>query len=251
MSGFVSSARVAVPGDLAAPALQSSQAGHHSLTSAPRPRPIRVAVLDDWPLVTAGLAALLEPFAHRISVSPCEGDLPARGTTDVVLFDTFGRPDAINLIGDLRRSTGSRVLIYTWAVDPGQLSRFVRCGAAGFASKANPADALVRAVELVHSGRTVDLAAPERSQPVPAWPGQESGLTEREAEVVALVAVGMTNHQIAELCYLSINTIKTYIRSAYRKMGVTTRSAAVIWGREHGLHSGTGLHDACGRAGAD
>ena len=67
------------------------------------------------------------------------------------------------------------------------------------------------------------------------WPAKEAGLSPREAEVVSLIVQGLSNEQIAEQCYLSLNTVKTYVRSAYRKMDVTTRAQAVAWGIENGL----------------
>ena len=67
------------------------------------------------------------------------------------------------------------------------------------------------------------------------WPAKEAGLSHREAEVVSLIVQGLSNDQIAEQCYLSLNTVKTYVRSAYRKMDVTTRAQAVAWGIENGL----------------
>ena len=66
------------------------------------------------------------------------------------------------------------------------------------------------------------------------WRAQ--GLTCREAEVVALITQGLSNAEIARRSYLSINSVKSYIRTAYRKMGVTTRSEAVLWGVGYGFH---------------
>ena len=68
-----------------------------------------------------------------------------------------------------------------------------------------------------------------------AWPGAEHGLTAREAEVIALITQGLSNQEIAEQTYLSINSVKTYIRTAYRKIDVTRRSQAVAWGLKHGF----------------
>lgn len=70
---------------------------------------------------------------------------------------------------------------------------------------------------------------------MPAWPGQERGLSPREAELLALIVRGLTNQEMAERAYLSINTIKTYVRSCYRKIGVTSRSQAVVWGLRNGF----------------
>ena len=67
------------------------------------------------------------------------------------------------------------------------------------------------------------------------WPGREEGLTAREAEVLALITQGLTNAEIVERTGLSINSIKSYIRSCYRKIDVTSRSRAVLWGLAHGF----------------
>lgn len=67
-------------------------------------------------------------------------------------------------------------------------------------------------------------------------PGQEHALSPRETEVMALICQGLSNQQIAAHAFLSMNTVKTYIRSAYRKIEVTTRSQAVLWGLTHGLN---------------
>lgn len=69
------------------------------------------------------------------------------------------------------------------------------------------------------------------------WPGRNAGLSPREAEVIALITQGATNEEIARGCYLSINSVKSYIRSAYRKMGVERRRQAVLWGVRNGMQS--------------
>jgi DNA-binding CsgD family transcriptional regulator len=78
-------------------------------------------------------------------------------------------------------------------------------------------------------------AAVRLAEPQSSWPGREEGLSVREAEVVALITQGHTNPEIAASLYLSLNSLKSYIRSAYRKMGVERRSQAVRWGIEHGM----------------
>ena len=67
------------------------------------------------------------------------------------------------------------------------------------------------------------------------WPGRDFGLSAREAEIIALITQGLSNQEIAQRSYLSINSVKTYIRTAYRKMGVASRSQAVLWGVRHGF----------------
>ena len=68
------------------------------------------------------------------------------------------------------------------------------------------------------------------------WPGRSEGLTARESEMLALITQGKSNAEIAAITYLSPNSVKTYIRSAYAKIGVTSRTQAVLWGVRYGLH---------------
>ena len=96
-------------------------------------------------------------------------------------------------------------------------------GASGYLSKTLPAHDLVTAIEAIADGNVVISDPPPRSRPAAGldWPGRTEGLTDREAEVLALITQGQSNSEIAQVMYLSINTVKTYIRSAYRKIGVT------------------------------
>ena len=66
-------------------------------------------------------------------------------------------------------------------------------------------------------------------------PGKGAGLSRRESDVLALIAQGRSNQEIADECFLSINSVKTYIRSAYRKIGVSHRAQAVVWALRHGF----------------
>ena len=66
-------------------------------------------------------------------------------------------------------------------------------------------------------------------------PGRDRWLSAREAEIVALITQGLGNEEIADRTYMSINTVKTYIRTAYRKIGVDSRTRAVLWGVDHGF----------------
>ena len=66
-------------------------------------------------------------------------------------------------------------------------------------------------------------------------PGRDRWLSAREAEIVALITQGLGNEEIADRTYMSINTVKTYIRTAYRKIGVDSRTRAVLWGVDNGF----------------
>ena len=104
---------------------------------------------------------------------------------------------------------------------------------------------LIDAIEAVAGGEVVrpapdpSGASPRQERIAGVWPGREHGLSAREAEVVALITQGLSNDEIAKMTYLSINSVKTYIRGAYRKIGISRRSQAVIWGMQHGFEPDT------------
>jgi len=110
-------------------------------------------------------------------------------------------------------------------------------GVAGYVYKGVSEETLVAALERVHRGERVVVvdSAPDPDQAEGDWPGRRHGLTDREAEILTLICRGMSNNQVAQHLFLSINSVKTYIRSAYRKIGAESRSQAVIWGLGHGF----------------
>ena len=81
----------------------------------------------------------------------------------------------------------------------------------------------------------LESVGPPRSRVREAWFGESEGLTPRESQIVTGIAAGRTNLQIAQDFHLTLNTVKTYIRTAYRKMGVVSRTQAVVWCLTHGL----------------
>jgi NarL family two-component system response regulator LiaR len=202
-------------------------------------KPIRVAIVNDYELVVEGLAAVLAPYRDRIEVVELDSRMPVVSDVDVLLYDTFGQVqgDTVDL-DELVLGDGVRVVIFSWNVQPELVERAMARGAAGYLPKSISAEELVKCIEAVHSGEAVTMpdgtGAPD-DQLNPVWPGVDHGLSAREAEVVALITQGLSNQEIADRCYLSINSIKTYVRTAYRKMGVTRRSQAVLWGIAHGL----------------
>ena len=198
------------------------------------PDPVRVALVDDHTIVVRGLAAMLAEHADRVQVVEldCLRDPP--DDVDVVLKDAFG------MIDDLREFVGTTkapVVVFAFATDREAVQRALDLGVAGYVFKGVSEETLVTALERVQRGELVvelDTAAP-LSQAPSDWPGRAHGLSEREAEILTLICRGMSNNQIAQHLYLSINSVKTYIRTAYRKIGAESRSQAVIWGLRHGF----------------
>lgn len=221
---------------------------------APLPRPLRLAIVNDYPVVVAGIAELLAPYPDRVVVEGYVSALPAEGGADVVLFDPFGHSGSLDRLGEIVRETGSRVLVYSWAVHDRQVAGAIDRGAVGVVAKSLDGAEVLAAIEAVAAGATLRPVAsgnPGRSL-MADWPGREAGLSAREAEVVALISTGMANSEISEALFLGLNSVKTYIRSAYRKMGVSSRSQAVLWGLRHGLAPHGPTHPVTeGERGAD
>jgi DNA-binding NarL/FixJ family response regulator len=128
-------------------------------------------------------------------------------------------------------------VVYTWNFAPPLIEVALSKGASGYLSKTLPASALVDALERIHGGEVVVSPPPPRTclSVGQNWPGRSEGLSERESEILALITQGKNNQEIAALTYLSANSVKTYIRSTYRKIGVQSRTQAVLWGVEHGF----------------
>ena len=144
------------------------------------------------------------------------------------------------MVDDLREfvsSTKAPVVVFAFATDRDAVQAALDVGVAGYVYKGVSEETLVAAIERVRRGeRVVELQAAERSDQAEGdWPGRQHGLTDRESEILTLICRGMSNNQIAQHLYLSINSVKTYIRTAYRKIGAQSRSQAVIWGLHHGL----------------
>lgn len=199
---------------------------------------MRLALIDDYEVVLVGLAHMFERFADRIVVADIAADEPVTVDVDVALFDTFaqGEADHERFAAVVANRHIKRVAVYTWAFDPALIDIAMRSGATGYLSKTMTADELVDAVERIDRGETVVSPRPAgRGTARTDWPGRSDGLTEREAEIMAFITQGRTNLEIAALTYLSINSVKSHIRNAYRKTGVTSRTHAVLWGVEHGL----------------
>jgi two-component system, NarL family, response regulator LiaR len=195
--------------------------------------------MNDYALVVAGLGAVLAPYAERVLVVEEVSGLEPTQDVDVVLYDTFGQLQGSSI--EVDRITAAcpdaRLVVFSWNLDPELVEASLAAGAAGYLSKGLTAPELVVALEEVAAGRTVRPRGVGTVTPraEAEWPGKAEGLSVRESEIIALITQGLTNRDIASRSFLSINSVKTYIRTAYRKMGVERRSQAVLWGIRHGF----------------
>jgi two-component system, NarL family, response regulator LiaR len=198
---------------------------------------IEVALSNDYHVVLAGVAAMLEPYADTIRVVEQTTDRTMGAPVDVILYDTFGRlPGDDAKLERIVSQNDAKVVVYSWDTYP--VGDAMSHGAAGYIHKGLPPDELAAAIVAIAGGHARESARPEvegEDAGTPTWPGQDVGLSARESEMLTFIARGLTNDEIAKRSYLSINTVKTYIRTAYRKVGVTTRSQAVRWALTHGF----------------
>ncbi|MGB3953940.1 MAG: response regulator transcription factor [Brooklawnia sp.] len=211
-------------------------------------RPITVAVVNDYELVVAGVNEILKPYADRIKVIELDVNTAVSQPVDIVLFDTFGCYDGMAGVAEsvARRWLPGRIVLYTWELNPAAEAVARAAKVDGAVSKGLGGAELVEALEAVHSGEGFvfrdnepgdadDEQANGNLRHSHDWPGRAAGLSMREAEMISLICQGLSNAQIAQHAYLSPNSVKSYIRSAYRKMGVSTRAQAVAWGIQAGL----------------
>ena len=200
---------------------------------------ITVALVDDYDVVLLGVARMLDGYRDRMRVVEIDANEAVDDVVDIVLYDSFAQPESNQeeiavLVGNPR---AHRVVVYTWNFHPDLIDNALRQGAHGYLSKTLPARELVQALQAVHTGEVVvsDPAPRARSAPGLEWPGRQEGLTDRESEVLALITQGKSNAEVAALTYLSPNTVKSYIRTTYRKIDVASRTQAVLWGVAHGF----------------
>ncbi|MFP7833920.1 DNA-binding response regulator [Marisediminicola sp. LYQ134] len=205
----------------------------------PRSTPITVTLVDDYDVVLTGLAHMFDDYRDRVIVSEIAANAELDDVIDIVMYDSFAQPesdhDEIRALVTNPRAT--HVVVYTWNFDQRLIDDALAQGVTGYLSKTLAARDLVAALERVHAGETVVSESPKRATSNLGldWPGRREGITDRESEVLALITQGKSNADVATLTYLSPNTVKSYIRSIYRKIGADSRTQAVLWGVKHGF----------------
>ena len=206
--------------------------------------PISVLIVDDHPVVRQGLRALLE-VQDGIEVAGEAGDgaaalaLAAELTPDVVLLDLkLPGMDGVAVLTELKaRDSKARVLVLTSATEPASASLALRSGAAGGVYKDVDPDALVRAIRSVHDGHL--LLAPEAAgslvRTAGGWNPADGldALTSREREVLAEIAKGRSNREIARALNVSEKTVKAHVSSVLAKLGVQDRTQAALVAVRH------------------
>lgn len=211
------------------------------------PDPIRVVIADDHPIVRRGLRSLLDTLEAVLVVAEVEtGEAAVQAATeqnpDVVLMDLnmpgIGGIEATRQIAASRSHTA--VLVLTMFDDDQTVVTALQAGARGYLLKGADQDEIERALQAVAAqsvifspgvgSRVVDLL-----NPPPQDPPDLSDLTQREQEIMVLLARGQRTAAIAEQLYLSPKTVSNSLTSIFAKLGVSSRAEAIAIAAQRGL----------------
>lgn len=215
-------------------------------------RRLRVVLVDDHEMVLEGLKALLARHAGRVRVvgqAVTAEEAERQVSTydpDIVVSDVRlrGAHSGLDLCRRLIEADPRRRVVLLSAYDDEQyLFQALRAGAAGYLLKWMGGEELLRHIERAAAGETVidptmagrAAASAARLQAGAFWPGASLGLTQRESEVLELMVAGMSNRAIASELVLGAETVKSHIRTIYRKLDVNDRAGAVAAALREGI----------------
>ncbi len=212
--------------------------------------PLRIVIADDQASVREGLVLLLDGLPDvEVVGAACDGEqalrLVAEHKPDAVLLDLH--MPVLDGIGATRRLTAEHpevaIVVLTTYADDGSVLDALHAGARSYLTKDADHSDIARALHAAAAGLTVFdprvhatlLAATAVPKPAPAPGPPPDGLTQREAEILGLIARGMTNPEIAAQLYLSNHTIKTHISRIFAKTGSRDRAAAIGYAHRHDI----------------
>jgi two-component system response regulator NreC len=207
--------------------------------------PIRIILADDHAVVRSGLRLLLDAdpdfevvaeagdadaalravFAHKPDILVLDLNMPGKRTS----------LEALPLVPE--RNAGTRVVVLTMQEDPAYARQAMRAGAQAYVLKEAADTDLVEAIRRASNGET--YLTPSVGAKLAAAPPDEGGrpgaLSEREFDVLRMIALGHTNAEIAAELYLSVRTVETHRSHVQQKLGLTTRAELVRYAIDHGM----------------
>jgi DNA-binding NarL/FixJ family response regulator len=209
---------------------------------------IRVMMVDDHPVVRAGLRALVEADEGIEVVGEVGSGAEALRMLDQLAASAEGAPDLVLMdlnLGDgiggiettrsLRaRHHGVKVLAVTTFDAEADIVGALEAGAIGYVLKDSPTEALIDAVGEAAAGRSV-LSPEVQQRLVARMTSPDTALSPRESEILAVLATGATNREVAKALFISESTVKTHLVHLYDKLGVESRTAALRVARERRL----------------
>ncbi|MFY9922737.1 MAG: response regulator transcription factor [Mycobacterium sp.] len=213
--------------------------------------PVRLVLVDDHQMVIEGLKAMLAGFQNRVRVVGQAVGVERAASViesldpDVVVCDIrMQGSSGLDFCLALRQRNPERKVVMLSVYDDEQyLFQALRVGAAGYLLKSISSEDLVRQLELVRSGETaIDAGLAARSVDTAArlrrdefWPGARHGLTQRESEILSYMVTGLSNRAIANRLVIGDETVKSHLRSIYRKLEVSDRTSAVATALREGI----------------
>lgn len=221
---------------------------------------IRIVVADDQPLVLDGIATILgaQPgfeVIGRVRNGSEAVDVVIETRPDVVCLDIeMPELDGIGAAEQIQQRTSTEIIMLTTFNREDYLMRALRAGASGFLLKTATPEQLAEGIRTVASGEA--LLAPEvtrhliqaavrddddggafasRPSPAPEEPSLPHPLTDREREVLALAALGLSNTEIGERLFIGAETVKSHVSAVLAKLGLRNRVQAVAYAYQHGI----------------
>ena len=212
---------------------------------------IRVALVDDDALIREGLRLIIDRASDlEVVATAGNGAEAVRVATDhspdVMLMDVrMPVLDGIEATRQITRAEDSpRVIILTTFELDEYVFEALRAGASGFLLKRIEPEQLVAAIRIVAAGEALLSPSVTRRlideftrRPQPGAGGKLTGLTEREQEVLVLIARGLSNQELAEQLFIADNTVKTHVKRIFTKLGARDRAQAIVMAYESGLMS--------------
>jgi DNA-binding NarL/FixJ family response regulator len=184
-------------------------------------------------VVEIGLKAMLELAAETFTVAT-EG--PLGGHPDVVLYDVINLDESDGAdLDHLLRHTVSTVIAVDRTLKPELGTRARDKGVEWAITLGISAEDLAQVIADASTGNLEDDSNVATEWSSTDFLGASVGISPRESDVLQLVVLGYSNQEIADSLYLSINSVKTYIRSTYRKIGATSRGQAILWAVQNGF----------------
>jgi DNA-binding NarL/FixJ family response regulator len=193
-----------------------------SLRSEPRSSGagIAVGVYDEPQLIVSGVRGMFSAHGARAWVQPL-ADARGSAKIDVLLCDPMDRDVEVeDYLARVATLTAAPIVVFSWTTRPHSIRRALAAGARAYVSKGGTAQDLISAIEAAHRG---EVLSPSLAEAVDL-------LSARETDVLHLICRGMSNDEIADTLFVSVNSVKTYIRQVYQKIGVNRRAQAVAWG---------------------